>query len=202
MEVLVAHLNVSSELVTALTLLLIAKFPRILVQATNSTLPQRTSSSSETSTEDYYDIFNSTINSSCSDCEYYDRSVELNIESTSVLALSRQALGRVERATQFPEGYLVFADNTSAFDLNETAWVESVGPRPEEVQPEHNWPFLLLGILVVVGVLGNVLVCMAICLERRLQNATNYFLLSLAVADLLVSILVMPIAILDVFYGK
>ena len=65
-----------------------------------------------------------------------------------------------------------------------------------------NWFILLLGVLVLVGVLGNSLVCLAICYERRLQNATNYFLLSLAIADLLVSIIVMPISILYEFYGE
>lgn len=65
-----------------------------------------------------------------------------------------------------------------------------------------NWPFLLLSVVVLVGVVGNILVCLAICLERRLQNATNFFLLSLAVADLFVSILVMPMAILQGLYGK
>ncbi|CAL1288530.1 unnamed protein product [Larinioides sclopetarius] len=49
----------------------------------------------------------------------------------------------------------------------------------------RNWWFLLLGLLVAAGGLGNILVCLAICLEKRLQNVTNYFLLSLAVADLL-----------------
>jgi 5-hydroxytryptamine receptor 2 len=65
-----------------------------------------------------------------------------------------------------------------------------------------NWWVLLLSSIVLIGVFGNVLVCLAICLERRLQNATNYFLLSLAVADLFVSILVMPMAILELLYGK
>lgn len=47
----------------------------------------------------------------------------------------------------------------------------------EIVSPEENWPFLLLGLLVLVGGFGNILVCLAIGFERRLQNATNYFLL-------------------------
>lgn len=71
-----------------------------------------------------------------------------------------------------------------------------------KTQRQYRWPFLVLAILVIVGVLGNVLVCMAICLERRLQNGTNYFLLSLAIADLLVSLLVMPISIVNEVYGK
>ncbi|GFX13241.1 5-hydroxytryptamine receptor 2B [Trichonephila clavipes] len=72
----------------------------------------------------------------------------------------------------------------------------------EEFSSEgRNWLFLLLCVLVVAGGLGNVLVCLAICLEKRLQNVTNYFLLSLAVADLLVCIAVMPFGILEGFLG-
>ncbi|UYV60262.1 hypothetical protein LAZ67_1000585 [Cordylochernes scorpioides] len=65
---------------------------------------------------------------------------------------------------------------------------------------EPRW--LSLGGLVVAGALGNTLVCLAVSLERRLHNLTNYFLLSLAVADLLVSVVVMPFGILDQLYGK
>ncbi|ELT95218.1 hypothetical protein CAPTEDRAFT_49180, partial [Capitella teleta] len=56
-----------------------------------------------------------------------------------------------------------------------------------------NWGVLALTPLIAASALGNVLVCLAVCWERRLQNMTNYFLMSLAIADLLVSLLVMPI---------
>lgn len=59
-----------------------------------------------------------------------------------------------------------------------------------------NYGVLLCSGLIVVGVGGNGLVCLAVSTERRLQNTTNYFLLSLAVVDLLVSLLVMPLCIL------
>lgn len=71
----------------------------------------------------------------------------------------------------------------------------------ENEEETRNWMFLLLIILVLAGGLGNILVCLAICLERRLQNVTNYFLLSLAVADLLVCVAVMPFGILEGFFG-
>ena len=47
----------------------------------------------------------------------------------------------------------------------------------EPLMPVYKWPFLLLGLLVIIGGFGNILVCLAIGFERRLQNATNYFLL-------------------------
>ena len=65
-----------------------------------------------------------------------------------------------------------------------------------------HWGSLLLGLVVVFGITGNTLVCLAISLERRLQTVTNYFLLSLAITDLLVCSLVMPMAILNQFYGE
>lgn len=42
--------------------------------------------------------------------------------------------------------------------------------------------------------IGNVFVIAAIILERNLQNVANYLVASLAVADLLVACLVMPLS--------
>ncbi|XP_053601642.1 5-hydroxytryptamine receptor 2C isoform X3 [Plodia interpunctella] len=65
----------------------------------------------------------------------------------------------------------------------------------------NNWWALIALVLVVCTAAGNVLVCLAIYLERRLQNVTNYFLMSLAITDLLVAILVMPLGILTLVKG-
>ncbi|XP_039622349.1 5-hydroxytryptamine receptor 2B [Polypterus senegalus] len=63
------------------------------------------------------------------------------------------------------------------------------------------WAALLIIMVIIATVGGNILVILAISLERKLQNATNYFLMSLAVADLLVGVLVMPIALITVLYN-
>ncbi|KAK9888414.1 hypothetical protein WA026_000663 [Henosepilachna vigintioctopunctata] len=69
-------------------------------------------------------------------------------------------------------------------------------------QEENNWWALSALILAVGTAAGNILVCLAICWERRLQNVTNYFLMSLAITDLMVAILVMPLGILTLIRGE
>ncbi|XP_055377470.1 5-hydroxytryptamine receptor 1-like [Condylostylus longicornis] len=52
-------------------------------------------------------------------------------------------------------------------------------------------------LLIILGtVIGNVLVCVAVCLVRKLRRPCNYLLVSLAVSDLCVAVLVMPTALL------
>ena len=65
-----------------------------------------------------------------------------------------------------------------------------------------NWPVLFLLPVVIFGVAGNILVCMAVSMEKRLQSVTNYFLLSLAITDLLVCLIVWPFSMLHEFMGK
>ncbi|XP_032083060.1 5-hydroxytryptamine receptor 2A-like [Thamnophis elegans] len=65
---------------------------------------------------------------------------------------------------------------------------------------EKNWPALLILVIIVLTIGGNILVIMAVSLEKKLQNATNYFLMSLAVADMLVGILVMPVSLVTILY--
>ncbi|TMW49101.1 hypothetical protein DOY81_005835 [Sarcophaga bullata] len=65
----------------------------------------------------------------------------------------------------------------------------------------NNYWALLALILVIGTAAGNILVCLAIAWERRLQNVTNYFLMSLAITDLMVAVLVMPLGILTLVKG-
>ncbi|XP_046590067.1 5-hydroxytryptamine receptor 2A isoform X2 [Neodiprion lecontei] len=65
----------------------------------------------------------------------------------------------------------------------------------------NNWWAMLALVLVLGTAAGNILVCLAITWERRLQNVTNYFLMSLAITDLMVAVLVMPLGILTLVRG-
>lgn len=54
-------------------------------------------------------------------------------------------------------------------------------------------PWTLHLVHFTLALTGNVFVIAAIILERNLQNVANYLVASLAVADLLVACLVMPL---------
>lgn len=58
----------------------------------------------------------------------------------------------------------------------------------------HLWTLWLL-VFPALTVFGNVLVVLGVYRERSLQSATNYFIVSLAIADIMVAILVMPLAV-------
>lgn len=83
-----------------------------------------------------------------------------------------------------------------------TVPLEATSLQPEASGVSLKWAALLIVMVIIPTIGGNILVILAVSLERKLQNATNYFLMSLAVADLLVGLLVMPIALVTVLYSK
>ncbi|XP_026745231.1 dopamine D2-like receptor, partial [Trichoplusia ni] len=60
---------------------------------------------------------------------------------------------------------------------------------------DYNYWALSLLVFPVLTLFGNVLVILSVSRERSLQTATNYFIVSLAVADLLVAVVVMPFGV-------
>lgn len=61
---------------------------------------------------------------------------------------------------------------------------------------------IILCLLIVVTVIGNTLIISAVVTTKRLRTVTNCFVTSLAAADLLVGIFVMPPAIAVHISGK
>lgn len=65
----------------------------------------------------------------------------------------------------------------------------------EDELPEHAYWTLCLLLFPVFTVFGNILVVLSVYRERSLRHVTNYFICSLAVADILVAVIVMPPAV-------
>ncbi|XP_028828436.1 5-hydroxytryptamine receptor 4 isoform X1 [Denticeps clupeoides] len=62
---------------------------------------------------------------------------------------------------------------------------------------------IFLVVIIIMTVLGNLLVMVALCKDRQLRKKkTNYFIVSLAFADLLVALLVMPFAAIELTTGQ
>ncbi|KAM6122629.1 histamine H2 receptor [Phoenicopterus ruber ruber] len=64
-------------------------------------------------------------------------------------------------------------------------------------QKSMNFPLQLavgscLAILIMITLFGNIIVCLAVTLDRRLRSLTNCIIVSLAITDLLLGLLVLP----------
>ncbi|KAG5347166.1 DRD2L protein, partial [Acromyrmex charruanus] len=100
---------------------------------------------------------------------YYDGGTDLNLSSVNCTSS-------------------IVAGGTVRLGECETAGVD-------EKSNANSWWALILVIVPCLTLFGNVLVILAVVRERALQTVTNYFIVSLAVADLLVAVLVMPFAV-------
>ena len=55
-------------------------------------------------------------------------------------------------------------------------------------------PFILT-FLITVAFLGNVMICVTVCKSRRLRSVPNILVINLAVSDILMAIMCMPISL-------
>ena len=58
----------------------------------------------------------------------------------------------------------------------------------------HYWSFFLF-LFPLFTIFGNILVVLSVFKEKNLQTCTNYFVVSLAISDLIVAAAVMPLAV-------
>ncbi|KAJ8669369.1 hypothetical protein QAD02_000628 [Eretmocerus hayati] len=64
----------------------------------------------------------------------------------------------------------------------------------KEIWPKfHEWIIIGMHVIVfIVGLVGNALVCIAVYRNHQMRTVTNYFIVNLAVADLLVIVICLP----------
>ncbi|XP_074415803.1 adenosine receptor A2a [Scleropages formosus] len=68
---------------------------------------------------------------------------------------------------------------------------------PSDIAVSLNVPYLAAELVIAaLSTVGNLLVCVAVGMNRKLHTVTNYFLVSLAVADICVGALAIPCAIM------
>ncbi|XP_010637999.1 neuromedin-U receptor 2 [Fukomys damarensis] len=60
---------------------------------------------------------------------------------------------------------------------------------------------VVYALIFVVGVVGNLLVCLVILRDQLMKTPTNYYLFSLAVSDLLVLLLGMPLEVYEMWHN-
>ncbi|XKL61655.1 hypothetical protein PGB90_001488 [Kerria lacca] len=90
----------------------------------------------------------------------------------------------------FTENLMLLLDELDSVDKNTTNSTDL-----DTDSMTRNYWALLLVIIPCVTIFGNVLVILSVYRERSLQTVTNYFIVSLALADLLVAIGAMPFAV-------
>ncbi|XP_035732813.1 orexin receptor type 1-like isoform X2 [Vespa mandarinia] len=68
----------------------------------------------------------------------------------------------------------------------------------EDIFPNFtDWVMITLhSIIFITGLVGNSLVCLAVCRNHSMKTVTNYFIVNLAVADLLVILICLPSSVL------
>lgn len=88
-------------------------------------------------------------------------------------------------------------NNSTALQLPFELYIPTKRTSTEELSTELNVPYTVFEILVaVIAIIGNLMVIIVFQRDRKLRRRTNYYIVSLAIADFLVGLLGVPFAIL------
>ncbi|XP_017775697.1 PREDICTED: 5-hydroxytryptamine receptor-like [Nicrophorus vespilloides] len=138
-------------------------------------------------------ITSTAVDSSTADEKAW-REIIVNADPGSIF----RRLENFTRNNNFITDYYESENNCSnLYDTNSTLFD---GNFTSNVTTDSGWDMFasvaigtILGLIIFATIIGNVFVIAAIITERNLQSVANYLILSLAVADLLVACLVMPL---------
>ncbi|XP_038143449.1 adenosine receptor A2b-like [Cyprinodon tularosa] len=125
------------------------------------------------------------------DKEKYDSAISL----ISLLSVFRRIMGN-PLASLYPHDVQHSPPSARLDPLNFSSVSMSPPPSADVVTPP-NVPYMTAELIIAfLSTLGNLLVCAAVGLNSKLRTVTNYFLVSLAVADICVGMIAIPCAIL------
>lgn len=113
----------------------------------------------------------------------------LTTTASSLLASTADAFASANGNVSFSPFDFLCDDNDTFCPLNFTMGNDT------RVSAEYKYWTMLLVIFPVFTVFGNVLVVLSVVREKSLKTVTNYFICSLAVADIMVAVIVMPFAV-------
>ncbi|XP_038617854.1 probable G-protein coupled receptor 83 isoform X2 [Tachyglossus aculeatus] len=115
--------------------------------------------------------------------------------------------GSVEGTLEFPNISAAFSWNNHTF----SAWQNLVDRKRQEADPQNPAVKVLLivaySFIIVFSLFGNVLVCHVVIKNKRMHSATSLFIVNLAVADLMITLLNTPFTLVRFvkstwFFGK
>ncbi|XP_037025742.1 5-hydroxytryptamine receptor 1-like [Bradysia coprophila] len=125
---------------------------------------------------------------------------QIENENSSLIALTADRISLI-LPTALPTNLI-----TSGSITNTAITIDGVGAFNETTSSMPKIQGIIVSILLLIvifgTVIGNILVCVAVCLVRKLRRPCNYLLVSLAVSDLCVAVLVMPSALLFEVMGR
>lgn len=113
-----------------------------------------------------------------------------------MLGLLLFLLPLAQATTEHPEGAMPNASNFFWGNYTFSDWQNFVGQRRYGAESQKPTVKALLvvayAVIIVVSLFGNVLVCHVICRNQRVHSATSLFIVNLAVADILITLLNTP----------
>ncbi|CAH8518995.1 unnamed protein product [Schistosoma turkestanicum] len=99
-------------------------------------------------------------------------------------------------------------DSCTLFNINPNCMGDIVNRTNMEGEMFSQWRYALNVIIIALQILsaififcGNLLVILAVTTSKRLRRITDLYIVSLALADLLVAVLVLPLSIMRQVYG-